>query len=132
MAGENNSFDPTANALYLEDGGRAQTLPLDENFWRDLTQGAIAVDNGWLTMVLPMSGDMPHWEMHPEGEELLYAQSGTFIVVMETLEGERRMRLDRKTPAFVMPRGTWHRFEVEKAGEILFATYGRGTQHKPR
>ena len=55
MAGKNDSFDPTANALYLEDGGRAQTLPLDENFWRDLTQGAIAVDNGWLTMVLTLS-----------------------------------------------------------------------------
>lgn len=132
MAGNDDSFDPATTALYLEDGGRAQALPLDENFWRDLTEGTIAVDNGWLTMVLPMSGDTPHWEMHPEGEELLYAQSGIFVVVMETPEGEKRVRLDRKTPAFVMPRGTWHRFEVEQPGDILFATYGRGTRHKPR
>jgi len=132
MAKQDDSFDPAATALYLEDGGRAQALPLDSDFWRDLQEGRIAVDNGWLTMVLPMSGDTAHWEMHPEGEELLLAQSGAFIVVMETPQGERRVRLDRKTPAYVMPRGTWHRFEVEQPGDILFATYGRGTQHKPR
>jgi mannose-6-phosphate isomerase-like protein (cupin superfamily) len=131
MTREDDSFDPATTALYLEDGGRAQALPLDENFWRDLSRGAIAADHGWLTMVLPMSGDTVHWEMHPEGEELLYAQSGAFIVVMETPQGERHVRLDRKTPAFVMPRGTWHRFEVEQPGDIVFATYGRGTQHKP-
>ena len=132
MAGSDDSFDPAANALYLEDGGRAQTLPLDENFWRDLQEGRFDVDHGWLTMVLPMSDDTPHWEMHPEGEELLLAQSGAFTAVMESPDGERRVRLDRATPAFVMPRGTWHRFEVERPGEILFATYGRGTRHKPR
>ena len=132
MTGSDDSFDPATTALYLQDGGRAESLPLDDNFWRDLSEGAIAVDHGWLTMVLPMSEDMRHWEMHPEGEELLLARSGVFVVVMETAAGERRVRLDAKTPAFVMPRGTWHRFEVEQPGEILFATYGRGTRHRPR
>lgn len=132
MTQDAGSFDPSATALYLEDGGRAQALPLEEDFWRNLAEGRIVVDNGWLTMVLPMSGDSPHWEMHPHGEELLLVQSGAFVVVMEAQEGERRVRLDHRTPAFVMPRGTWHRFEVERPGTILFATYGRGTVHKPR
>lgn len=131
MTEDDTGFDPSVTALYLEDGGRAQALPLDADFWRELTEGRIAVDHGWLTMVLPMSGDTPHWEMHPQGEELLLAQSGSFVVIMEGQGGERRVRLDHKTPAFVMPRGTWHRFEVEAPGNILFATYGRGTVHKP-
>ena len=130
MATPADSFDPTGTALYLEDGGTAIALPLDEGFWRDLTEGRIDVDAGWLTMVMPMSGDMGHWEMHPQGEELLVRQSGAYEVVLETPEGERRVRLDRATPAFVMPRGTWHRFVVLQPGEVLFVTYGRGTQHK--
>ena len=132
MSRRPESFDPGATALYLEDGGRATQLPLDDGFWQDLMEGRIEVDRGWLTMVLPMSEDTGHWEMHPEGEELLVAQSGAFEVVMETADGEASVRLDRKTPAFVMPRGTWHRFVVEKPGDILFVTYGRGTRQRPR
>ncbi len=125
------SFDPLTTALYLEDGGRAQALPLDADFWPALADGRIDVDRGWLTMVAPMRADMAHWEMHPEGEELLLARSGAFEIVMESGEGEHRVRLDRDAPAFVMPRGTWHRFVVLEPGEVLFVTYGRGTQHRP-
>jgi len=123
-------FDPRTSAVYLEDGGFGAELPLSESFWADLMEGRIDVDSGWLVLLLPMAHDMDHWERHPEGEELLLRQSGRFVVIMETPDGDRRLRLDETTPAVVVPRGTWHRFEVEEAGEILFATYGRGTEHR--
>jgi len=131
MGGQGECFDPAAAALVLEDGGRAEAHALDDTFWPRLMSGEIDADHGWLVTLLPMTGDPDHWEVHPEGEELLLRQSGAFDVVMETGGGERRVRLDATTPAFVMPRGVWHRFETVEPGAILFATYGRGTEHRP-
>ena len=131
MSRQHRSFDPGAVALYLQDGGAAAAMDAGEGFWRDVGEGRIDLDRGWLAMASEMTGDMGHWELHPEGEELLVLLSGALDLVLETPQGEERVRLDADSPAFLMPRGTWHRIEVREPGRMLFVTYGRGTRHKP-
>jgi mannose-6-phosphate isomerase-like protein (cupin superfamily) len=122
-------LDPAETYLYLADGGAVERLDLDGSFWEDLTSGKLDLDQGRLMMATDMSRNMEHWEMHPDGEEILVAQSGAFDIIIEGDLGEP-VRLDPERPATVIPRGVWHRINVVEDGRLLFITYGRGTEHK--
>ena len=126
------AFDPEAQALVLQDGGASAAHVMDAAFWSDLVADRIDANHGWLVTVHAMTESPGHWEVHPEGDELLLLQSGAVDLVLETGDGERMVPLRPESPAFVMPAGTWHRIEVVAPATLLFATYGRGTQHRPR
>ena len=122
-------FDPAATYLYLADGGAVERLDLDDSFWEDLTSGKLDLDQGRLVMATEMTRHMEHWEMHPDGEEVLLCMSGAFDVIIEGDLGEPA-RLDATHPATIIPRGVWHRINVVEDGRLMFITYGRGTEHK--
>ena len=77
-----------------------------------------------------MEKDMPHWEMHPSGDELLVALSGEFEVLLQDGRSDRSVPL-AAGKAFLVPYGMWHRLKVKTAGEVVFVTPGKGTQHRP-
>ncbi len=122
-------FDLVGTYVHLEDGGGAAPVVCDADFWPDLMAGRRRYD-GRLVMASRMTGSTAHWEMHPQGEELLYLLSGAVDVILEQAAGERRVALTNRTGCLV-PRGTWHRIEVREPGELLFITAGEGTQHRP-
>lgn len=121
-------FDLSATYVDLKDGGVTTPIELTAGFWAELAAGDRRVD-GRLMGVLPLTGDMAHWEMHPAGDEFLYLLSGAAEVVLEESDGERRIALRAKTGCIV-PKGAWHRFIVHTPGELLFITAGEGTQHR--
>ncbi len=122
-------FDLIGTYVHLEDGGAALPVAVGADFWPELMAGKRRYD-GRLVMAFRITEDTSHWEMHPQGEELLYLLSGAVDVVLEEAAGERRVPLHKGT-ACLVPRGTWHRFEVRAPGELLFITAGEGTQHRP-
>ena len=122
------AFDLIGTYVHLEDGGAAAPVVCDADFWPALISGQRRYD-GRLVMASRMTESTAHWEMHPQGEEFLYLLSGAVDVVLEEAAGERRVALRRGT-ACLVPRGTWHRVEVREPGELLFITYGEGTQHR--
>ncbi|HEX6884966.1 MAG TPA: cupin domain-containing protein [Planctomycetota bacterium] len=124
------SFSPLTTYVHLKDLGSATVLPVDvAEFWRDpgarpeLASGRILM--GWR-----VEEDLPHWEMHPAGDELLIAQSGAFELVLQDGRVEHVVPLAAGEVALV-PFGIWHRLKVQTPGEILFVTPGKGTQHRP-
>lgn len=124
-----DTLDPAQTYLYLADGGAVEWLDLDDGFWEDLAGGKLDLDQGRLLMAADMNGDMEHWEMHPDGEEVLIRMAGAFDVIIEGDLGDP-VRLDETNPATVIPRGVWHRLNTVEEGRLLFITYGRGTEHK--
>ena len=133
-----DAFDPAAQYLFLADGGRALDLPEPDQLWRELEGQApvsdaarpVAEDGGWLFSGYELSADMDHWEMHPEGNEVLYVVSGAMDLVIEEGSGDRTIALTAGT-ACLIPQGAWHRQIVRAPGRYLAITYGRGTQHRP-
>ncbi len=95
-------LDPAETYLYLADGGAVERLDLDGSFWEDLTSGKLDLDQGRLMMATEMSRNMEHWEMHPDGEEILICQSGAYDIILEGDLGEPA-RLDPEHPATVIP-----------------------------
>lgn len=123
-----DAFEPDKRYLHLDPGGGVQTHLVD-GFWPKLMGGELVLD-GFLFGSSWLSADFPHWEMHPEGEEVLYMISGAADV---HLEEDGQLRVVRIGPGqcVVVPRGAWHRAVVVEPGQMIFATAGKGTQHRP-
>ena len=123
-------FDLRKTYMELADGGAARPIEADERFWPELMSGERRID-GRLMIASQVSEDAPHWEMHPQGEEMVILISGAVDVVLEAPEGERVVALRPAARCCLVPRGLWHRFVVREPGELLFITHGEGTQHRP-
>jgi oxalate decarboxylase/phosphoglucose isomerase-like protein (cupin superfamily) len=100
-------------------------------FWADLTRGRLRLDGRLVGAVRMEKGALDHWEMHPKGDEFLMLLSGAVTLVLEQRGGKvRRIRMKRGQ-ACIVPKGLWHTFEVTRPGELMFATAGEGTEHRP-
>jgi len=132
-------FHLASTYAFLEDGGSAPRIETGPDFWKDLMSGhpqspgakLLAEGDGWLVAMYEIDKDNDAWEMHPAGDELLAMISGEMHVVFELGGAEVVVELPAGS-ACVVPRGTWHRQVVRRAGTYLGATYGKGTQHRAR
>jgi hypothetical protein len=126
---KDRTLDLAATYLHLEDGPAATPHEGGGAFWRNIDRRT-ELQEGRLVCVFAMSGDWPHYEMHPIGDEVVYLLSGAMALVLEMPEGKRVVEL-QPGRACVVPRGVWHRGLVRAPGEALFITRGKGTQHRP-
>jgi mannose-6-phosphate isomerase-like protein (cupin superfamily) len=123
--------------LHLLPTDRAASLPGGDAFWSQLMSGrfedarvADVADGGWLVTRFTHRGDWEHWEMHPEGDEVLTALSGGCVFHLEVGGTVEEVPLvEGRT--LVVPAGVWHRATGDTPTEILALTAGKGTQHRP-
>jgi len=86
--------------------------------------------NGATFGVATMSENSPHGgEMHPDGDEILYLISGRVTVVfpddpvddIEVRPGE----------GMVVPKGMWHRVDINEPSQIVYLTPGPNNEYRP-
>ena len=123
------AFDPARTYVELDGRGGGRTVAVTNAFWPDLMAGRLSIE-GRLVTCHRFATDVAHWEMHPAGEELLVALGGRFAVELKQ-DGRERTEPFAAGQALLVPRGAWHRLRVLEPGEILFVTWGEGTQHRP-
>ena len=128
MSGE--AFDFAKTHLLLRARGGAERIDLDDDFWPAVMAGRRRLD-GRLVGAVRLAQDIDHWEMHPNGDEVLLRLSGAFAIVLEQDGSRRVVELAAETPACIVPQGAWHTILVREPGELLFMTAGEGTQHRP-
>lgn len=126
MAARHEPFDLARKFVHLEDGPGASAVDA-RSFWRRRRGGRFVGMNR-----ARESGDLhpDEWEMHPAGAELVYLVEGAVDLVLEEPGGERSVAL-RTGSAFVIARGTWHRFVRRGPCDLLFVVRGAGTKLKP-
>jgi mannose-6-phosphate isomerase-like protein (cupin superfamily) len=129
MTSTPDSFDLDRTYLHLTDGASVAPLPVGPDFWATIDQRA-DLHGGRLVTLSRMSASWPHWEMHPEGDEVVYQLSGATDLVLDEPGGKRVVQL-RGRACCIVPRGIWHRGIAHAPSELLFITRGAGTQHKP-
>jgi len=122
------AFDLEQTYLSLDGQGRVARHPVDPDFWATVDTNREVL--GTLVTAFLSTADWPHWEMHPEGEEVLVQLEGGMTLILDELGGERRVEMTAGTTC-VVPRGVWHRALVPDASRFLGITYGAGTQHRP-
>lgn len=123
-------FDLATTYLHLRDGGRTDEIAVDESFWSSIHERA-DLHEGRLMCVFPTEASWSVWEMHPEGDELVYLLSGSATFVLD--DGRDEQRIPVTAPGgVVVPRGIWHTADVHEPGTLLTVTPGKGTSHRPR
>lgn len=124
------AFLPDQTYALLERGGGIRELPGGPAFWGQPQPALDALGRDWLVSEFSFDADWPSWEMHPEGDELVYLLAGDMEFHFETPAGGVAHRL-RGRGALVVPRGTWHTARALAPSRVLFMTLGAGTRHRP-
>ena len=123
-------FDPFTTIVHLRGDGQALPVPWTPDVFRTLVTGdgdrVIGAKHG----AEPADYHADEWEMHPQGDELLYLLAGALDVVLDEPGGERRFGL-RSGQACVVPAGLWHRLILRQPSDLLFVTPAHGTRHRP-
>ncbi len=120
-------FDLEQTYLSLDGRGGVATHPV-EGFWETVDSNPAIKEN--LVGVYAGKADWPHWEMHPNGDEVLVLLEGSMTMLFERADGETRRELTAGS-TLIVPAGTWHRALISAPTKLLGITYGSGTQHKP-
>jgi mannose-6-phosphate isomerase-like protein (cupin superfamily) len=120
------AFDLEQTYLALDGRGAVARLPVGPDCGETIDQSPAA--HGSLVMVGESLADWTVWEMHPNGDEIIYLLSGEMELVFEGLPSAPLA----PGRAVIVPRGVWHTARVAKPSKALFITFGEGTQRRPR
>lgn len=131
-------FDLFGSHLHLDARGDALLIKDSGEFWSELMGGdlrrpevaRVAGEPGYLVAAFHMREDTAHWERHPAGDEVICLMSGRVDFVLEEPYGERVIALQGRQSC-VVPKGIWHRIIVREPSDVLFITFGIGTEHRP-
>lgn len=122
-------FSPTDTWMDAGPDGALTPHALTPDFFPRLQSGALQI-SGYLVSRFSMEGTWPHWEMHPEGDELIYLLSGRGILTTD--DGTQVQTVELAAGQAVrMPAGVWHHMTLLEPAEGLFLTWGAGTEHRP-
>lgn len=123
-------LDPEQTYLHLAENGQGTEVPGGPAFWQLPPEEIARFDQGWLVSEFVCNEDWGNWEMHPQGDELVYLLSGDVELHLELPEGLRTERITGRG-AKLIPRGVWHTARVFAPSRMLFVTRGEGTRHRP-
>ena len=123
------TFSLQEGYVHLKDLGQATRLEVGPEFWSTIAARA-ELQAGRVLGAYKLEKDVPHWEMHPTGDELLVALGGEFERLRQDGRAAHVVEL-KSGQACLVPFGVWHRLRVKTAGEILFVTPGKGSQQRP-
>lgn len=126
---ERPTFALVSTYVRLADEEGAVPVDVGHDCWTQ-SDSQCDLSKGRLVWAFLMTDNCPEWEMHPEGDELLYLLSGAIDVILQSGDRERGVEL-RPGAACIVPRGVWHRANSRRASKGLFITPGKGTQHRP-
>ncbi len=122
------AFDLESTYLGLDGAGEVTTMAVGPDFWSTLE-----TNPGMRTTMVSVfsgEGDWNHWEMHPQGGEVLVLLDGAMAMIFDGPDGETTHAMTTGA-TLVVPAGVWHRGVGQKAAKLLAITYGAGTTHRP-
>ncbi|MET0752572.1 MAG: cupin [Pyrinomonadaceae bacterium] len=130
MPEKNNLADLTENYLSLGKTGEIKRLEGGDKFWTLAPEEIEKFGREWLITEFYFDADWESWEMHPNGEEIVYLLSGAMDLTLEK-DGESQIIELRSKGLTVVPRGTWHTAKVFEPSNVLVITLGDETQTRP-
>lgn len=75
-----------------------------------------------------------HWEIHPSAEEVVCCLTGAMRLMLRPEQPntpEEAVRLTAGT-CFIVPRGRWHRIELDEPTDLMSVTLRHGSRVEPR
>jgi mannose-6-phosphate isomerase-like protein (cupin superfamily) len=120
------ALDLEATYLSLDGKGGVALHPVDERFWDTIAENCTVKD--FLVGIFAGDGPWPHWEVHPNGAELLVLLEGAMTMLFHEDGAERELAAEAGE-AILVPQGVLHRAISHDPCRFLAITYGAGTDH---
>ncbi|MEU1820359.1 cupin [Streptomyces roseifaciens] len=121
-------IDLFASFIHLGQGGQVRAEQPSFDFERD----------GWQVMTFHVENaadvHADHWEIHPSADELVSCLTGGIRLCFrpeQPGEEEEEIKLAAGA-AVIVPRGRWHRIELDAPGDIMSITLPRGSRLEKR
>jgi mannose-6-phosphate isomerase-like protein (cupin superfamily) len=120
-------IDLFTSSIHLRDGGQAHAERRVFDPRRD----------GWQLKAFHVETDADvhadHWEIHPDAEEVVSCLTGGMRLYLrpEQPGDEDEITLAAGT-AVIVPRGRWHRIELDAPSDIMAITVARGSRLEKR
>ena len=108
----------------------ADVVSVTDTIWSDLDEKFGDIAGHSLIASFSFDDDWPTWEVHPEGDEFVCQLSGDADMILDTDEGEQRVRLNTPGSFVIVPKGTWHTAKPHAPTTVLFETPGQGTGNR--
>ena len=129
MATDPGPYDIDETRAILRPDGRAVPKDATPRFYEELD----AEFDGFAGHVLVSrhSFDRPWagWEMHPQGDEIVYLVDGAVDFVFRRDGTEDVVAVRAPGSYVIVPQNTWHTARPHGPTTMLFITPGEGTQH---
>lgn len=122
-------FDLNQHRAILTPGCDIVCKATSENFYQEIDQEFDQFRGHTLVSQFAFSDPWGVWEMHPQGDELVYLLSGDTDLILRQADGDVRIRISTPGHYVVIPKGTWHTAEPHSPTHMLFVTPGQGTQN---
>lgn len=116
--------------LTLASGGDVETFEGAAEFWSKSSEELDQIGVDWLVSEYDFDADWTNWEMHPNGDEVVYLLAGDIDFLLE-LDGVVETIELRGRGFVIVPRGVWHTAKILRPSRVLALTRGAGTTHKP-
>ena len=120
-------FSMDTTRAILEPGGKVTAKQVTPAFYEELDKEFDNFTGHSLVSTFEFDADWPTWEIHPNGDEIVYLLSGDTDVVLWAPDAETTIRMDTPGTYVVVPRATWHTARPRKPTTMLFITPGEGT-----
>ncbi len=116
--------------VVFQPGGDAVLKPVTPSFYQELD--AFGDFKGHiLVQTFRFEGPWGVWEMHPEGDELVYLISGdTDFQLKLPGEAPKTVRVSEPGSYVMVPKGAWHTATPHAPTTMLFVTPGAGTLNR--
>ena len=107
--------------------------PFDGMAWYGAYSARHAADGaeGRLVSMGTFSSPWGHWEMHPNGAEVVLCTAGRITLIQE-IDGEARPTTIGPGEYAINPPGVWHTADVTESATAVFITAGEVTQNRGR
>lgn len=121
-----DSFDLCERHAHFNEDGSV-TLIDASTLWSLAPDDMNAQFGRLLVSSFTFSENWATWEMHPDGDELVYLMSGEVTLILRLPQGDKRVALIPNR-AHVIPKAIWHTAHTNAPCQMLFVTCGRDTQ----
>ena len=108
----------------------ADTLPVTDTVCSEMDEKVGDFAGHSLVASFSFDDDWPTWEIHPHGDEVVRLMSGDATMILDTAEGEQRVRLNQPGAFVIVPQATWHMAKVHAPTTMLFVTPGQDTENR--
>ena len=127
MPTETGPHDLATTPVIMTPHGSAVAKAFSDTFFTELDTEFDNFKAHTLVMTFAFDEAWPTWEIHPEGDELVYLIEGDTDFLLRTTAGEKTIRVSEPGSYVIVPKATWHTARPHAPTRMLFVTPGEGT-----